>query len=677
MTQNAELAKTLRDELNHHGRLYHTQNAPVITDALYDQLYRQLAALEKEHPELLTPDSPTQRAGGPVLPGFTQVQHRQPMLSLANVLSFEDLAEWRQRTAGLLATDRFNLTCELKIDGLAVSLTYRDGVFTLGATRGDGDTGEDVTANLRTIQTIPLTIRDEEYLNDFLEVRGEVYLSLENFRLLNEEKAKLGEQPYANPRNTAAGALRQLDPKETRARKLSFWAYAVTGNSDRAPIQSQFHSLHWLQDLGFPTNPETVRYRDLDEVRVYYENILKMRDKLPYDIDGIVVKVDDKTLQEQLGAAGRDPRWAVAWKFPPQQAATKLLEIRVNVGRTGTLNPYAVLKPIFVGGTTIQYATLHNEEDIHRKDVRAGDTVIIERAGDVIPHIVGPVLQDRTGSEQPFRMPRNCPSCQTRVVKNGDAMHRCPNTDCPARFVELLKHHASRRACDIEGLGDTWCEALVHRGLVRDLAGLYGLNLSDLTRIPKMGPNLAAKLLASIQESKEHNLARHLYGLGIPHVGHDASEILAQRYGHIDRIMDAAPQEMQELDGIGAVIAGSMSDWARNETHRQLVERLKNAGVNMTQETFVPKEDNPGAPGSPLAGLNFVVTGTLAGMSRQEAEDSIRELGGRAASSVSKSTHYLVVGKSPGSKLTKARTLGIPILDEARFFHILDSRTKP
>ncbi len=668
-------ARVLRDEINHHDHLYHTLSQPIISDQAYDTLFRELLDIERHHPELVGPDSPTRRTGATPLDSFHQVQHRKPMLSLANALSFDDFLEWRRRTAALLRIEDFDLTCELKIDGLAVSLIYQDGTLTLGATRGDGEAGEDVTANLRTIPTIPLVLLDDGYLPHFLEARGEVYLSLENFRQLNEEKVRSGEQPYANPRNTAAGALRQLDPRETKYRRLDFWAYAVSETDDPTPPGSHFHNLGWLKELGFPVNPEAVRSSRPEDVREYYERIMAIRDSLPYEIDGIVIKVDDTVLQERLGIAGRDPRWAVAWKFPPQQVTTRLIDIGINVGRTGTINPYAILEPVQVGGTTVRRATLHNEEYIHRKDIRAGDTVILERAGDVIPHVIGPAPGSRTATLTEFRMPPACPSCNSPIIKNEEeAMHRCTNENCPAQFVERLKHHASRRALDIEGLGDTWCEALVSQGLVQDLADLYHLTPKDFLTLPRSGPVLAAKLTNSIQAAKEQPLARHLYGLGISHVGHDASAILSGHYGDINRIMQADLLEMQELDGIGPIIAQSMKDWAQRPANQELVHKLQQAGVNMTQQAPLPQTDRPASEDSLFRNKTVVITGALIGITRQQAEDMVRQMGGKPTSSVSKKTDFLVVGDKPGSKLNKAQTLNVHIIHEDEFLSLFEGQ---
>ena len=464
----------LRRELNYHNHRYYTLDDPVVSDGQYDALMREFRQLEAEHSELFTSDSPTQRVGGDPSPAFSEVEHSRPMLSLGNAFDFDDLAAWHRRITGLLDDASFDMVCELKIDGLAVNLTYENGVLVQGATRGNGTTGEDVTRNLRTIRTIPISLL--EGAPEQLEVRGEVYLPVAEFRRLNEERGERGEPLYANPRNTGAGTIRQLDPKVTAARNMEIWVYSLGDpEAPEVPV-NHWDALQWLKGLGFRVNPENQLCRTLEEVQDYYQSWLERRHDLPYEADGVVIKVSPLDMQSQLGVVGREPRWAIAYKFPAERAITKLLYIGINVGRTGSLNPYAVLEPVVVSGATVQHASLHNEEDIHRKDIRVGDTVVIERAGDVIPQVVGPVESQRTGDEQVFRMPARCPVCDTPVVKNeDDAMHRCPNSSCPAQFLELLKHFVSKGAADIDGLGERWCGILIDRGMVSDVADLYRL----------------------------------------------------------------------------------------------------------------------------------------------------------------------------------------------------------
>ena len=502
----AERAAELRRELNYHNYRYYTLDAPNISDGQYDALFRELQAIEAEYPELLTADSPTQRVGGEPSPAFTEVQHARPMLSLGNAFDFDELAAWHRRVTGLLDGEPFDMVCELKIDGLAVSLTYGNGVLLQGATRGNGTTGEDVTRNLRTIRTIPIELR--EGAPEHLEVRGEVYLPVAEFLRLNEERAERGEPLYANPRNTGAGSIRQLDPKVTAARNMQIWVYSL-GDSQAPEVPgNHWDALAWLNELGFRINPANRRCSTLEDVMDFYQSWLERRHDLPYEADGVVVKVSSLAMQERLGVVGREPRWAVAYKFPAEQATTRLIHIGINVGRTGSLNPFAVLEPVVVSGATVQHASLHNEEDIHRKDIRIGDTVIVERAGDVIPQVVAPVLAKRTGKEQVFQMPQLCPECGTPVVKNDDdAMHRCPNSSCPAQFFELLKHFVSKGAADIDGLGERWCGILIEQGMVSDLADLYRLEKDRLLDLERMGDKLATRIMANIEASKSQSPA--------------------------------------------------------------------------------------------------------------------------------------------------------------------------
>ena len=649
---------------------------PSISDGEYDALMQELRRLEAENPALVTPQSPTQRVGGAPAAGFTQVQHRQPMLSLANAFNVEDLEAWLRRVKNLLDGADFPLVCELKIDGLAVSLTYEDGILTQGATRGDGSTGEDVTQNIRTIRSIPVALMGEP--PERLEVRGEVYLPVEDFERLNEERARQGEPLYANPRNTGAGSLRQLDPKITASRNLQIWVYSMgeigveigdEASQASPPPDSHWDALEWLQTLGFRTNPHNRLCSTLDDVVAYYQSWLEQRHSLPYQVDGVVIKVSPFNYQESLGVVGREPRWAIAYKFPAEQVTTKLLDIRINVGRTGSLNPYAVLEPVVVGGATVKQASLHNEEDIHRKDIRARDWVILERAGDVIPHVVGPVASRRDGSEQVFRMPEACPVCGTTVIKPADeAMHRCPNSSCPVQFFELLKHFVSKGAMDIDGLGEQWCRILIDQGLVADVAGLYYLQKEQLLNLERMGDKLATKITDNIEASKARPLPRLLFALGILHVGSEIAELLSQRFPNLEALAQASEGDLTEIAGIGPKIAESVVSYFEVAANLDVIAKLSAAGVNPTQEINVPEtlEDLP------WRCLTFVVTGTLSAFSRKEAETLIKALGGAVTSSVSAKTNYLVAGESAGSKLDTAIKLNTPILDEVAFLALLD-----
>ena len=668
----AQRAEELRRELNYHNYRYYTLDDPVISDGQYDLLLRELRDIEADHPELLTADSPTQRVGGEPSSAFAEVEHSRPMLSLGNAFDFDELAAWHKRISGLLDSAAFDMVCELKIDGLAVNLTYENGVLVQGATRGNGATGEDVTRNLRTIRTIPLTL--EGSAPPLLEVRGEVYLPIEEFRRLNREREERGEPLYANPRNTGAGTIRQLDPKVTAARNMQIWVYSLNSTEGTESIESHWDALQWLKQVGFRINPENRLCHTLEEVEDYYRHWLELRHDLPYEADGVVVKVSPLAMQDRLGVVGREPRWAIAYKFPAEQATTKLTEIGINVGRTGSLNPYAVLEPVVVSGATVQHASLHNEEDIHRKDIRIGDTVIIERAGDVIPQVVGPVTAQRTGSEQVFRMPANCPVCETPVVKtDDDAMHRCPSPSCPAQFFELLKHFVSKGAADIDGLGERWCGILIEKGMVSDVSGVYRLEKDRLLELDRMGDKLATKIMTNIEASKNRPLPRMLFALGITHVGAEVADLLAQNYIGIEELSQANEEDLIEIEGVGPKIAESIVSWFREPENQAVIGKLLAAGVKLRQDSLpsavaaVPSDD------APFGGLTFVVTGTLSGLSRKDAEGRIKSMGGKVTSSVTKKTSYVVVGASPGSKAANAEKLGIPVLDEDDFMRLLES----
>ena len=658
----------LRKEINFHAYRYYALDDPVIADGQYDALVRELQELEEAHPDLVTPDSPTRRVGAPPLEGFDQVVHALPMLSLANAFDFQELTAWHRRITNLLDGAPIEMVCELKIDGLAVSLTYRGGVLETGATRGDGYRGEDVTENLRTINSIPLRLQGDPL--PVLEARGEVYFPIADFEALNRERMERGEPTYANPRNTAAGSvLRQLDSRITATRNLDIYVYSLGHYEDGALPDTHWEALSSLREMGFRINPENRLCTNLEEVYELYTRWLERRHDLSYQADGIVVKVNSLAQQEALGFVGREPRWAIAYKFPAEQAVTRLLDIGINVGRTGSLNPFAILDPVNVSGAVVKLANLHNEEDIRRKDIRKGDWVIVERAGEVIPQIVGPVVERRTGEEQEFSMPDKCPVCGSQVAKpETEAMHRCPNSACPAQFFELLKHFVSKGAMDIDGLGEKWCRILIDEGLLNDVADLYDLQVEDLTKLDRMGEILAGKIVRNVEASKDQSLARTIYALGILHVGSETAELLTRNYSSLDQLAQAPAEDLTDIEGIGKVIADSVVDYFEDPSNLRVIEKLRRAGVKLEEEMPALGELGP----LPLAGVAFVVTGTLDSMSRSQAESRIKELGGSAGSSVTRKTAYLVAGASPGSKLEAARKLDTPILDEAGFLELLE-----
>ena len=662
-----ERVAELRRELNYHNHRYYVLDDPEIGDHEYDLLFQELKRLEEENPEVVTPDSPTHRIGGDPAEGFVQVEHRHTMLSLGNAFDDESLEAWYRRVKNLLDDADFSMTCELKIDGLAVSLTYEDGVLVQGATRGNGFVGENVTRNLRTVRSIPLTLRGDP--PPYLEVRGEVYLPVEEFVRLNREQEERGEQRYANPRNTGAGTIRQLDPKVTASRNMQIWVYSLGEAGEGLYPIDHWETLAWLESLGFRVNPNNRLCRTLDEVKDYYREFVELRHDLAYEVDGVVVKVNPFGLQGSLGVVGREPRWAVAYKFPAERAVTRLLQIEINVGRTGSLNPQAILEPVVVSGATVRHASLHNEEDIHRKGLKVGDWVTIERAGDVIPHIVGPIVERRTGEEVEFRMPENCPECGTRVVKPEDeAMHRCPNASCPAQFFELLKHFVSRGAMDMDGLGEQWCRILIDEGFVGTVADLYFLEKEKLMGLDRMGDRLATKILENIEASKTRPLPRILFALGVTHVGAEVAELLTQRFASVDELARASQEELTGIAGIGPKIAESIYDYFQEDGNLAVVDRLRQAGVKLHHEIEVVNPSD-----LPWHGLTFVVTGTLSGMTRREAETRIKALGGSATSSVTRKTGFLVAGASPGSKLDTANRLGTRVLDEEDFLNLLEA----
>jgi DNA ligase (NAD+) len=660
----AKRVEELRKLINYHNYRYYVLDSPEISDAEYDRLMQELRQIEMEHPELVTPDSPTHRVGAPPVEAFGVVEHPQPLLSLANAFTDEDLEAWYRRAQNLLGGRQFDLVCEIKMDGLAVALTYVNGLFTTGATRGDGFKGENITQNLKTIKSIPLSVSGD--IPSKFEVRGEVYMPKASFKKLNEERAKEGQPLFANPRNAAAGSVRQLDSRITAKRNLDIYIYGLGWAEGRKMPDTHWDILEYLKSLTFKVNPNTRLVHSLDEAKQYYHDWVKRQEELPYEADGVVVKVNSIPYQEELGYVGREPRWAIAYKFPSTQETTKLISIEINVGRTGSLNPFAVLEPVSVGGVTIQHAALHNEEDIHRKDIRIGDTVIVQRAGEVIPEIVGPVTSLRTGDERVFHMPSKCPVCGAEVIKpEGEAMHRCTNAACPAQALERLKHFVSRSAMDIEGMGEKLVTALFNAGLVKDVGDIYYVTREQLLGLERMGEKSADKVLASINGSKKRPLSRLLFALGILHVGDETAELLASHFSGVDDLANAGYERLRSIPGIGPATAESIVAFFRQEQNRRIIEKLRQAGVSLEQEA------PPAVKPLPLTGMEFVITGTLAAFPRSEAEARIRALGGRAGSDVTRRTTYLVVGKEPGSKLAKARSLGVREIDEAEFVRIL------
>jgi DNA ligase (NAD+) len=649
-------AQELREQIEEANYCYHVLDDPQITDAEYDQALRELIDIEERYPELRTADSPTQRVGAAPSEKFAPYEHHSPMLSLANAFNEEELRAFDERVRKL-ANERIAYVVELKIDGLATSLRYRNGAFERGGTRGDGRVGEDVTPNLRTINSIPLRLRGNAPQE--IEVRGEVYLRKSDFEALNEKRVAAGQPVFANPRNAASGGVRQLDPKLTRARRLSFFGYSIGAQRGGREPRTQWEALDYIKTLGFAVNPYVRKCAAIDDVLAFCNEWETRRDELDYEIDGVVVKVDSLAVQERLGAAGREPRWATAYKFKAREARTKLLDIVITVGRTGTLNPNAVLAPVKIGGVTVQNATLHNAQYIESNDIRVGDTVVVVRAGDVIPRVVGPVLSERKGNPRKFVMPDRCPVCNADVDHpEGEAMSRCTNAACPAQVFERVRHFCSRGAMDIEGIGDVMAQQLTELGLVREIADVYALDAKRLSKVPRTGERTIANLLRNIEASKTRGLTRLLAGLGIRFVGTQTAQILADDFGSIDAIAEASLEELQQSEGIGPEVASSVHLFFRQKANRAMIERLREAGVVMT----APKRAR--APNGRLAGKTFVLTGTLPTFTREHASELIVQAGGKVSGSVSKKTDYVVAGSEAGSKLTKAEQLGVTILDE-------------
>ncbi|MDP9725735.1 DNA ligase (NAD+) [Priestia aryabhattai] len=649
----------LRDLLNQYGYEYYVLDQPSVPDAEYDKLMNELIEIEESFPELKTADSPTQRIGGQVLDAFEKVQHQTSMLSLGNAFNEEDLRDFDRRVRQAVG-DEFSYVCELKIDGLAVSLRYEDGYLVLGATRGDGTTGENITENLKTIRSIPLRIKEPLSM----EVRGEAFMPRKSFEALNEAKMKRDEVPFANPRNAAAGSLRQLDPKIAAKRNLDIFVYAMTDTGE-LEIDSHSESLNLLDELGFKTNRERQTCETIDDVIAYIESWQTQRPELSYDIDGIVVKVDSFDQQAELGTTAKSPRWAIAYKFPAEEVVTKLVNIELTVGRTGVITPTAILEPVQVAGTTVQRASLHNEDLIREKDIRIGDYAVVKKAGDIIPEVVNVIEEKRTGEEQEFTMPTHCPECESELVRlEGEVALRCINPSCPAQIREGLIHFVSRNAMNIDGLGEKVISQLFREQLIKDVADIYTLTKQQLIELERMGEKSADNLIAAIEASKENSLERLLFGLGIRHVGAKAAKTLAQHFETIDKLTKATYDELVAINEIGAKMADAIVAYFTQEEVQELIHELKEYGVNLTYKG--PKLVSVENVDSVFAGKTVVLTGKLEQLSRNEAKAQIEALGGKVTGSVSKKTDLVVAGEEAGSKLTKANELEIEVWDEAR-----------
>ena len=667
-------AAELRQELAGHNHRYYVLDDPTVGDDTYDALLDELRAIEAENPELRTPDSPTQRVGAPPLERFEQVEHAEPMLSLANARNEEELRAWETRVRNHLkrldiSAAEFSYTSEPKIDGLAISLTYEDGVFIRGATRGDGRVGEDVTQNLRTIGSIPLSIDGAPPL---VEVRGEVYLPIADFKALNERRAEAGEPAFANPRNSAAGSIRQLDPNLAAERPLSVWCYGI-GATNGLNLATHSEEVEWLREKGFKVNPDTDHHEGIESVVKRCRWWEERRDELDYEIDGVVVKIDERTLWRELGVVGREPRWAIAWKFAPTTATTKLKEVVWNVGRTGHLVPFAMLEPVHVGGVTVSTATLHNEEDLARKDVRPGDEVVVMRAGDVIPQVVAPLIQRQEKGKRRAPKPKppaKCPACDTPTVKpEGSVFTVCPNrAGCPGQSFQHVKHFVSKGAMDIDGLGEKQALRFLQEGLIADVADIYDLGEEQLEGLEGFGEISIRNLLAAIDASRSRPFKRVLYALGLPGVGYVTAEALADHFSSIDALHTADPEQIEEVEGVGPIMAVQIAESLADDRTWELVEKLRKKGLRLEQD-----ESERRASGGPLEGKTFVLTGTLPELTREEAGALIKTAGGKVVNSVSKKTDYVVAGENPGSKLAKAEKYETEILDEAGLLKLLGS----
>ncbi|MHB8598571.1 MAG: NAD-dependent DNA ligase LigA [Ktedonobacteraceae bacterium] len=651
--QLADYVAALRHQIEEANYQYYIQDNPTLTDAEYDQSMRELQRIEQEHPELLTPDSPTQRVGTGPVQDVPQHQHPVPMLSLANARDEEELLAWHKRAMNILPNATFEYVCELKIDGLAMALTYEKGKLTIGASRGNGLIGEDWTPNVRTVRSIPQRLRGNK-IPAKVEVRGEIYLPIKGFEKLNEQMQD--DRLFANPRNAAAGSLRQKDPRITSTRPLDFFGYQI-GYMEGMDFQSQWEALQLIRDWGFHVNPNIQLAKNLDEVMEYCKKWERERFNLPYEIDGVVIKINDLVQQQELGTVARDPRWAIAFKYPPTQVATQLLDIRVNIGRTGSVNPWAMLEPVNIRGVTVSRAALHNEGDVQRKDLRIGDWVLVQRAGEVIPQVVKPIEERRTGNEEIYHLPEHCPICDTPIVRVPDqAMAYCPNEQCPSRNLEGIIHFVSRGAMDIDTIGEKMCEQLVSSGYIKSVADFYTLTRDQLLLLEGVKDKSADNMLAAIEASKQRSFWRLLFGLNIRYMGEKTAQIIADAFENMDRLLAASEEEIVGVPGVGPKIGHSLYEWLQNENNRALIERLREYGINMREE----KQELSG----PLAGQTFLLTGRLSSMTRPVAEEAIKKLGGTIATGVSKSLNHLIVGEDAGSKLAKAQKAGVPIHDE-------------
>jgi len=663
LASTKERIEQLRAEINHHNYRYVVLDSPDISDAEYDELMRELKQLEGQCPQFLTPDSPTQRVGAAPVEAFGVVEHHYPLLSLGNVFSKEELLTWYTRTSKLLEGKQFDFVGEHKIDGLAVALTYVNSQLTTGATRGDGFRGENITQNLKTIRSVPLSLLKK--IPARFEVRGEVFLPKAGFNKLNQKRAEEGLPLFANPRNAAAGSVRQLDPRITAKRPLDIYIYMLGYADSEVTPPTHWETMEYLKSLGFKVNPNNALLTSIEQVEKFHHTWVERRESLPYEADGIVVKLNSLDLQRQLGDIGREPRWAIAYKFPAVQGTTLLIDIGISVGRTGTLNPFAILEPVSVGGVTIKQAALHNEDDIRRKDIHIGDTVIVQRAGEVIPQVIGPVVSKRTGQEKLFTMLSHCPVCGAKVIRpEGEVMSYCSNAACPAQIQQRLEHFVSRGGMDIRGIGESLCAVLFKAGLVKDVADLYDLTNQQLLPLERMAAKSAANIINSINKSKDRPLARVIFALGILHIGAEMAGLLADRFGSVDKLADASREELLSVPTVGPKLADSIVVFFGQKENRRIIRRLKDAGVN-------PKEEKAKAEELPLTGQEFVITGSLEAFTRQEAEARVKALGGATGSSVTRKTTYLVVGIEPGSKLARAQALGTKQLTEEELLRLL------
>ncbi len=659
----------LREEIRYHEYLYYVKNEPEISDFEFDLLMKKLIALEEKYPQLKTPDSPSQRVGGEVADGFPSIRHSIPMMSLDNVYNFGELREFERRLKRLLGVDRLTYVTEVKFDGLSLSIIYENKILQVGATRGDGINGEVVTNNVRTIRSIPLKLQyvsqdGDIDLSQKIEVRGEVILPKSHFEEVNRQRVKENLPPFANPRNAAAGTIRTLDPKVVANRKLDFFAYSLFIN-EKIPFKTHFEVLKFLESIGFKTSPFKKVCHGADEVKEFIEEVGNKKETLDFEIDGVVIKLNDIALQERAGSTAKAPRWAVAYKYPEEETITKVIDIVVQVGRTGALTPVAILEPVFIGGSTVSRATLHNEDEIKRLDVKIGDYVVIKKAGEIIPKVVEVLKEKRDENVREFKMPRRCPVCGGLVVKDeGEAVYRCISVNCPAKLKGSILHYASKKAMDIEGLGKSLVDQLVEKKLIKSIPDIYFLDFEKVMSLERMGKKSTENLFEEIEKSKKREFHRLIYGIGIRYVGEKTARILAEKFKSMENLMKANMDELMAINEIGEVVANSVVNFFKDEKNRKMIEDLKRAGVNM--------EGRYESASGNLSGLTFVFTGTLSSMSRNEAKEKIESLGGKVTSSVSKKTSFVVVGKDPGSKYEKAKSLGVKIIDEKEFLKLIE-----